>query len=179
MTPWIIAGAAAAAVLVVGLIFWQRRRSRHKKEQEQLDRILKEKALDRALSNQLHQSAGTVAPAAVHYVQEPVTEKGTEILRLTLEEKSVSKSYLFRRNDRVYLGSANGQPTVFSNDGGQGGLYCEMFCQGSGVYVRRCGNAPVGLRRGRQRAELDTRGIKVHTGDEIELPCGNFRVDFV
>ena len=116
MTPWVFAAAAAAAVAVAGLIFWQCRRSRHKKEQEQLDRILKENALDRALSNQLHQSAGTVAPAAVHYVQEPVTEKDTEILRLTLEEKSVSKSYLFRRNDRVYLGSANGQPTVFSSE---------------------------------------------------------------
>jgi len=173
------AAAMAAAVVLVLLIRWRKAAAKAKQDREQIDRKLREDALDRALSNGPRREGApqSQSPVGVHYNSTPKKENGS-MLRLTEQGESVMKEYLFQRTDTIYIGEEYGRPVVFQEQG-RGELHCELFSHAGSVYVRLHGRSEGRLIRGRQTAPLTTNAVRLRSGDRIETKAGIFLVEFI
>lgn len=176
---YIVAGCALAVILIIVLICWRRAVAKKKLDQEQMDRKIKEEALDRALSNRRHlgKSPQAQAPMEVHYKSEPRKGMGT-MLRLTEQAESMTKEYLFQQNETILLGEEYGRAAVFQRKG-KNRVFCELFPYEDGIYVRRSGKAEGRLIRGKKAAPLTGEGIRLRSGDRIETQAGVFLVEFI
>lgn len=168
-----------AIVLLLFLVRWYRANAKTREDREQIDRKLKEDALDRALSNGRYGNRRFQAqtPVEIHYSSHAKKDKSA-MFRLTEQAESVTKEYLFSRSEMVYIGEEYGRAAVFQQRGG-GILYCELFPHQSDIYVRLCGKAECRLLRGRQTAPLTEKAIRLRTGDRIETQTGVFLVEFI
>lgn len=173
------AAAITAAVVLILLIRWRRAASKSKQNREQIDRKIKEDALDRALSNKTRRSgpAQSKAPIGVYYNNTQKTESG-RMLRLTEQGESVTKEYLFQRTDIIYIGEEYGRSAVFQEQG-RGRLHCELFPHDGSVYVRLHGRSECRLIRGKKTAPLTAAAIRLRHGDRIETKTGVFLVEFI
>lgn len=173
------AAAIAAVALAVFLIRWRRTAVKSKQNREQIDRKIKEDALDRALSNGPRQrgKAQSQAPVGIYYNSTPKRENG-EMLRLTEQGESVTKEYLFQRTDVIYIGEEYGRSAVFQ-ERGRGKLHCELFPHDGSVYVRLHGRSEGRLIRGKKTAPLTTTAVRLHSGDRIETKTGIYLVEFI
>lgn len=170
----------AIVLIIIGLLIrWRTVSTKSKQDREQIDRKLKEDALDRALSNALHQDARSQAktPVEIHY-NSTLQKESDSMLRLTEQAESVSKEYLFQKNSIIYIGEEYGRSAIFQ-DRGKGTLYCELFPHQDGVYVRLCGKAECRLIRGKQTAPLTSTAIRLRSKDKIETRTGVFLVEFI
>jgi len=178
----VIGFAILAAVILIILICWRKAACKKKQNQEQVDRIMKENALNRALSNASHQCGQTKPqaqePLEVHYNSKISQAERGSILRLTEQAESVTKEYLFQRSDVIYIGEEYGRAAVF-RERGTGKLYCELFPYQDNVYIRLCSSAQCRLLRGKQCAPLSSKGICLRSGDRIETQTGVFLVELI
>ena len=175
----IIAALAVLAVIAAALFFWRKKARKRKQDQEQIDRKMKEEALDRALANGPHRSADIRAqvPVEVHYSSRTEKETGG-MLRLTEQSGAVTKEYLFRQTERICIGEEYDGAVVFRGQG-KGRLYCELFPYRDGVCVRLCGGLPCSLVRGKRRMPLASKAVRLHSGDRIETRTGSFLIEFI
>lgn len=175
----IAAAFIALAAIAAALSCWRKAALKKKQDQDQIDRKMKEEALDRALANGPRQSAAirAQAPVVVHYNSRPKKETGT-MLRLTEQAGAVTKEYLFRRTESIYIGEEYGCAVVFQGQG-KGTLYCKLFPYGDGVYVCLCGRAKSSLVRGKQTMPLTSKAVRLHSGDRIETRTGSFLIEFI
>ncbi len=169
----------AVAVMLALLMRWRRLAGKAKQNREQIDRKLKEDALDRTLSNGFRQEGipQSQAPIGIHYNSVPKKEPGA-MLRLTEQGESVTKEYLFQQTDTIYIGEEYGRPAVFQEQG-KGELHCELFFHTGSVYVRLYGRSDCRLIRGKQTASLTKNAIRLRSGDRIETKTGIFLVEFI
>lgn len=176
----IIIGVAAALALWMWLRL-RRKRARQKADQEQLNRKIQEDALDRALSNQLHQNkvTGAQAPMEIHYSGDQAARKNVEMIRLTEQSESITKEYLFRKDTVVYLGEEFGHPAIFYQVDGAHLIYCEIFPNDGQVYIRRYSQSGGYLVRKKRKFALEAEGIQLRSGDLVELQCGTLLLEFI
>jgi len=171
-----------AVIILIGLICWRRAARKKKQDQDQIDRIMKEDALNRALSNSSHQGGQTrpqaQEPLEVRYNSKVSLSERGSVLRLTEQAESVTKEYLFHRTDVIYIGEEYGRAAVF-REKGTGKLYCELFPYQNDVYIRLCGRAQCRLLRGKQCTALHAKGICLRSGDRIETQTGVFLVELI
>jgi len=182
VTQGLIIGAVLCVIaLCILLIFWRRRNTKRREDKEKIDRKVREDELDRALSNKLHHSRSTQAVTPFEYRYHGRQEAGREVemLRLTEQSESVTKEYLARKDGLLYLGEDLGRAAVFYQKDGSHVIDCEIFPSDGAVYVRRCGTSGVQLVRGRHRTPLNATGIKVASGDLIEIRSGTFLIEFL
>ncbi|MCI9332988.1 MAG: hypothetical protein HFG05_12615 [Oscillibacter sp.] len=173
-------GIALIVVILIGLVIrWRKVSAKMRQDREQIDRKIKEDALDRALSNGPLPKASVrpQAPVEIHYDSKPKKESGS-MLRLTEQAESVCKEYLFQCTATIYIGEEYGRAAVFEGRGA-GTLYCELFPHEDGMYVRLCGKAECRLLRGRQIAALTPNAIQLRSKDKIETQTGVFLVEFI
>lgn len=166
-----------AVAVCAALLYWRRSTRRAKQDREQIDRKLKEDALDRALSNGARQSGSAQTPVEVRYSANTQRESSS-MLRLTEQAESVTKEYLFQRAEIVYVGEEYGHSAVFRKQG-QNKLHCELFPYQGGTYVRLCGKAECRLIRGKQTARITSKAIRLRSGDKIETQAGVFLVELI
>lgn len=171
--------ALIIVILNALVIRWRKVSAKAKQDREQIDRKMKEDALDRVLSNgpRPKTSVRPQTPAEVHYDGKPQKKSGS-MLRLTEQAESVRKEYLFQCTAIIYIGEEYGHSAVFENRG-TGTLYCELFPHGDGMYVRLCGKAECRLMRGKQIAPLTLNAIRLRSKDKIETKTGVFLVEFI
>lgn len=173
-----ILSAAALLLAGAGLLFWRTRAKRAKLNREQVDRKLKEDALDRALSNGPRRSPQAQAPVEVRY-SAGARREGGAMLRLTELAETTSKEYLFQRGDTLFLGEEYGRAAVF-RERGWNKVDCEIFPYQGEVYVRFCGKGgECRLIRGKQRAYLTDKAVCLRSGDKVETQAGVFLVEFI
>ena len=177
----IIIASIAIVIFCIGFFSWRRRRAKRKLDKEQMDRKIREDALDRALSNRLHHSRSSEAqtPFEVRYSGERTGGKDVEMLRLTEQSESMTKEYLFRMENVIFLGEEHGHAAIFYQRDKAHTIYCEIFPNDGAAYIRACKTAGGQLVRGKKKAGLDTKGIKLCSGDFIEMKCGTFLVEFI
>lgn len=180
-TP-LIAGVVLLGI-ILGIVFLLQRRKRVKRkaDKEQMDRKMREDALDRALSNRLHHSRSSQpqTPFEIRYHGGQEAAGEVEMLRLTEQSESVTKEYLARKENVIFLGEDHGHAAVFYQRDKAHCVDCEIFPNDGAVYVRRCSESGGQLVRGKQKTGLDTKGIKLCSGDVVELRCGTFLIEFI
>lgn len=178
--PYVVSAVLAAALLGLA-VYWFRARSRRKADREQMARKLREDALDRALANQVQplSDAGAQAPTGVQYNIDTAIPKGTAMLRLTELGNAVNKTYLMGRDSPIYLGAEQGRAAVFRENTRGYTICAEVFSSEGSLYVRSMGGTGGTLIRGRNRAALERRGVKLHSQDIIETKYGSFRVELI
>lgn len=171
-----------AALLVAGmvgfLIRWRRAASKAKQDKEQIERKLKEDALDRALSNGPRSKIEVQSPVEIHYTSGSSQKERGSMLRLTEQAETVSKEYLFQQSATIYIGEEYGRSAVFQKQG-KGTLYCELFPHQDATYVRLCGRGECRLIRKKQTAPVTSKAIRLRSGDKIETQTGVFLVEFI
>lgn len=169
---------AAAFIAAAALIRWRRSVKRAKQNREQIDRKLKEDALDRALSNGPRQNSQAKAPVEVRYSVRTQAESSS-MIRLTALTESTSKEYLFRRTEAVFLGEEYGRPAVF-RERGRNQVDCEIFPHEGALYIHACGKKRDSrLQRGKQKTSLTEKSICLRNGDKIEIHSGTFLVELI
>ena len=173
-----VIAALLAAVIVGLLVRWRRTASKAKQDKEQIERKLKEDALDRALSNGPRPKAQVQAPVGIHYTSGGLQKESESMLRLTEQAESVSKEYLFQRASTIYIGEEYGRSAVFQ-ERGRGTLYCELFPYQDATYVRLCGRGECRLIRKKQTAPVTPKAIRLRSGDRLETRTGVFLVEFI
>lgn len=169
---------ALAGCAVLAAFLW-RRRSRRKQLADQLSRKLREEALDQALSNP-HAPAGRSVPDPVQVTYSPKADRKGDgaLLRLTEHNPTVTRTYLFDRGQRLFLGIQDGRTVIRRDYAPQCGILCEVYQNQQAVFVR--GLASGGqLRRGRTTRELSREGVALRSGDELLLPGTQFRVELL
>lgn len=182
MKPFSI--AAIFAVIVIGLlVFLQKRRSYKKAAKEQLDQHIKEKALDRALQNELHmhKEAREQQPLDIQYVSEAQNvKKGAKALRLTevRNGKTIVRQYLFQVGEKIYIGQKDNIPTIFTEKMEKTDVYCEFYASGEDCFVRSFNNVSRLIRKN-QSVILTSSGIKLHSGDVLETPYCKYQVELI
>lgn len=167
------------AVAFIFLLRWRKSITKARQDQEQIDRKLKEDALDRALSNGPRRSgtARSQAPVEIHYNSVAKKESGS-MFRLTELAETVTKEYLFSKTDIIYIGEEYGQAAVFQEKG-TNRLYCELFPHGGSVYIRLCGKSEARLIRRKQTAPLSENAIQLCSVDRIETQTGIFLFELI
>ncbi len=79
----------------------------------------------------------------------------------------------------IFLGEEHGHAAIFYQRDKAHTIYCEIFPNDGAAYIRACKTAGGQLVRGKKKAGLDTKGIKLCSGDFIEMKCGTFLVEFI
>lgn len=177
----IIAVTIAVLFLVAGIVIWRKKTAQKKLNLEQMNHKAREDALDRALSNRLYRgnSAQPQAPVEVHYNGGQTVQKGVNMFRLTEKAETVTKEYLFRMDESVFLGEEHGRAAVFYRCTGNT-VCCEIFSSGNAVYVRGYGRSDGQLIRGKQKIGLSAMdGIRLSSNDIIETRYGTFLIEFI
>lgn len=176
---WIAAVCVLAAVLIGLLTVILRRRSRRKRDYEQIDRKLREDSLDRALANEHTPARPQRQQAPVSMRYEAEGRKGKRpMVRITWAADSIRKEYLMPGEQQTFLGLDHGNGAVSSGAGALKEIVCELFPNGNDMYVRGHG-APVELVRGRRRTFLDQTGIRLASGDRLEIQQGVFLIELL
>lgn len=171
---------ALAVTLILSFVIFKRKRRKKLMDQEQMGRKAREDILDRALSNQLHRTVqhASQTPLETHYNSEQKVAKGTKMIRLTELSESVTREYLFQWEDTVFLGKEYGRAAVFhQRDNHQ--VYCKIFPLGGYIYVSQQGSEKGYLVRGKKRADLEPSGLRVLSGDKLEIALGTFLIEFI
>ena len=176
----LIGGLVILAVIAIALLVAVlKRSSQRRKHREQLEYRAREAALNRALSNELHSGSGKKSqrPVEVHYNGGVAAPRNVKMLRLTELSDRVTKEYLFRRDETFFLGEEYSKVIVL-NQSNKHRTFCKIYPVGSTVCVCSVNHETGRLLRGKRSKELSELGVRMMSGDIIQLPGANFRVEF-
>lgn len=176
----IFAVAVILTVLAVVLLArWRKLAAKARQNQEQINRKLRESDLDQALSNGVSYSdtAQAQVPVEIHYASKGRTENRA-MLRLTEQTASVTKAYLFQRNETFFLGEEYGRAAVFREQG-KNAVCCEVFSYQGNVYARRSGRDVCRLLRGKKTMPLTEKAFLLRSGDRLATRTGVFLVEMI
>lgn len=176
---WIVAACTLAAVLTGILTAVLRRRNHRRRDHEQINRKLREDSLDRALANEYASARPQrqQSPVSMRYEAEDGKDK-KPMLRITWAADSIRKEYLVPSDQQTFLGLDHGRAAVSSSADALQDVVCELFPSGGGVYVRRL-SSQAELVRGRRRTFLDQTGIRLASGDRLEMEQGVFLIELL
>lgn len=178
-TYWyLIFVAVSSLISLVRVILNKRKKA--KEENEEYQKKLKNEALNEALKNSIaHHNAFSKEKQATPIggtnsnEQQENMRQGLLLMRVML--MSDGSSYVVSLQERVSLGSAAGQNDIVLQGETVAPHQCEYFMYQGHVFVRNLspGN-PVILRRKKNQASVDERGIQILTGDEMII--GGYRI---
>lgn len=179
----ILVATLIAILTVVVLIHTGKARKRKKIDKEQMFQYMREETLNQALSNpQHHASASTPErPMEIQYDTNPQKiPKGSKALRLveTQKDSTVTRQYLFRMNEKVFIGVQDGHNAIFHHRTAGMTMYCEFFSVEGEIYARNSGTTSR-LIRGKKSTILVPSGIQLLSGDVIETPYGSYTAEII
>ncbi len=162
-------------VMIAVMIWLQSRRKKKKEEKFQAMKKMREDSLKEALSNTMESKIETSLPAQYRpYEIEYSTgenQKAKEklpLLQIIQKNKIVEKKYIFRANETVTLGIQFGTIGVL-NTSEEGEAWCEIFYKKGAYCVRSFEKSNIYLQRNKKMAIVDKIGVKLKSGDVIEL----------
>jgi hypothetical protein len=175
---YLIFVAGSSLISLVRVIMNKRKKA--KEENEEYQKKLKNEALNEALRNNIaHHNAfqqikqATPIDNADSGAQQEKMRQGLFLMRVTMA--SDGSSYVVSLQERVTLGSAAGQNDIVLQGETIAPRQCEYFMYQGHAFVRNlCPENPVIVRRKKNQASVDGRGIQLLTGDELLI--GGYRL---
>lgn len=173
------------AALVLLFIRLQARRKKRKEEQFQAMKKMRESSLKEALSNNLEESienssATPYRPYQVEYAtgENQDSKEKRPLLQIIEKNKLAEKKYIFRSSDIVTLGVQFGAVAILNNlENAE--VWCEIFFQNGAYCVRSYENGTVSVQRNRKGAIVDKVGIKLKSGDMIQIQETTFQIFYI
>ncbi len=172
-------------LLVIGIVRIQSKRKKRNEEKFQAIKKMRECSLKEALSNHLEESVDISAaipyrPYKVEYStgEKQDSKEKRPLLQIIERNKLAEKKYIFRSSDTIILGIQFGSVTILHNFENAEAC-CEIFFQGGAYCVRASGKKAVYVQRKHKAAIVDQVGIKLKTGDMIQLNDTTFQIFYV
>lgn len=177
----VIAAVIVAILMMLILLHRNIKADAQRKNIDQVNRKMREKQLDMALTNPLHYSRKEAIKTAsnIDYRTVQNSRLPGPALRLTKKDARTEQSYFFDPQERVFLGVDHGYPVVLRAGDEQFAPECELFYSGNGWYARILRNRSARLLRGRYATELDGQGIRLNDGDILKNSCGQYRIELL
>lgn len=180
------------AVTILTTLIIVMKSGKKKKEQRRLAmEKLREEALDRALENPFkgnegRDGKGLQRPVAVNYGQDEKTLKrelpahGRCMLELTEINELSTRKYLLNPSEVIRIGRQFDVNTIVINNRSLSERQCEIFQHGQDLYIRNCSMpVPVRLLRKSDSVIVDERGIKIQSGDCINIGTVRLEVSII
>lgn len=180
--------AGAAFVLIILLISMIRIRTKQKAKKEaqfQAMKKIRENSLKEALANQMEEDTDINAgipyrPYKVEYStgEEQEAKEKRPMLQIIEKNKLAEKNYIFRADDTVILGLQFGIIAILHNTE-NAEAWCEFFFQNGSYCIRSLGKGKAYVQRKRKTAIIDKVGIRLKSGDIIQLQKTTFQIFYV
>ena len=163
------------ALLIVILTKWVKSRNRKKELKRAAEKQMREESLERMILNERNASIERNRannPYEVSY-EKGVASQGRRAagqIMVSLEEKNElsTKKFVLNPMKPIRIGSGLQGNDVVVQGEGIAEFQCEIFESGGKIYVRnKNAGSPTVLRRKRERALIDDRGLRIQTGDMI------------
>lgn len=115
--------------------------------------------------------AGTAAPA----------HRQTAGARLKVTEYSglSRRSYMYRNDETMRVGSMYGKTGILAGDSGDSILYFEIYPKNNLFYIRSAGGAKTMISRGKNRREVGSTGLLLYENDRITVMDRVYDISFV
>ena len=178
---------AGCAVLVFVLCKLGTKQKRKTELRQAAEKQMREESLERMILNEKHVQTGrdkAYNPYEVSY------EKGNGVklqktvgqILVSLEEKNElsTKKFVLNPVNTIRIGSGLHGNDVIVQGEKIAEVQCEIFSAGNKIFVRNKNlNHPTVLKRKRERALVDERGLRLQTGDVIMMGKVAYRVTLV
>ena len=180
-----------AATILTTLIIVMKSGKKKKEQRRMAMEKLREEALDRALENTLkandaRDGKGLQRPVLVDYAQDEKALKrempahGRCMLELTEINELSTRKYLLNPSEVIRIGRQFDVNTIVINNRSLSERQCEIFKHGQDLYIRNCQmSVPVRLLRKSDSVIVDERGIKIQSGDCINIGTVRLEVSII
>ena len=183
----IVIAASALGVVILFCILRHKQALRKELEIKAQDK-LREEALNRALRNERSKeravSERDCLPYEVDYGQNknPVdyVDKNKIMLQIIEHSELSVRKYILDPDKKIHIGSRNDFNEIVIKDRTVSGQHCEIFLYNKEVYVKDV-NSTNGtfLSRKRKQVRIDSRGMKLKTGDRIIVGKTDLQIEVI
>lgn len=186
-----------------------RRQKEIKKEKEQADRLRRDEALNEEILNPDRRPGDVVEqkhPYKVEYSEKGLDtarsaaagypegaglsgrrsaaapgRRQTAGARLKVTEYSglSRRSYMYRNDETMRVGSMYGKTGILAGDPGDSILYFEIYPKNNLFYIRSAGGAKTMISRGKDRREVGSTGLLLYENDRISVMDRVYDISFV
>ena len=184
--------AGAGAVIAFAILFLLIKKSNNKKklqkERQNAVQRLREDALDNLLLNPegspVSSETGTTRrPFEVSYSVDGESggtgAKQDGMLKLTERTELSNRQYMFRRDERMFVGFQHGKTAILMGGAEAERLFCEIFFYQKDNYIRNLSNEELVLKRKGKRVLVGKRGLKLRSGDCFIVEKNRYVIDLV
>lgn len=179
-------------MIAVAILFLLTKRAKNRKklqkERQSAVQRLREDALDNLLLNPecspgSSEAGGTRRPFEVSYSVDGESggtrAKQDGMLKMTERTELSNRQYMFRRDERLFVGFQHGKTAILMGDAEAERLFCEIFFYQKENYIRNLSNEELVLKRKGKRVLVGKRGLKLRSGDCFIVGKNRYEIDLV